>query len=107
MNQMKQIKTSTLNTKKWTLESSFKNEAEILSAVEFAIAEGDAYFLASLLGILAKKHGVADVAQKTGLSRTAIYSTLSPKGNPETATLLRILPALGLRMRIEPIVAAS
>ena len=38
------------------------------------------------------------VAQETGLGRESLYKSLSPDGNPEFATVLKVVRALGLRL---------
>ena len=39
------------------------------------------------------------VAAEAGLGRESLYKALSPKGNPEFATILKVIRALGLRLR--------
>ena len=38
------------------------------------------------------------IAAATGLSRESLYRSLSPTGNPELATILKVVIALGLRL---------
>jgi len=45
---------------------------------------------------------MSEVARRTGLGRESLYKALSPSGNPELATVLRVLAALGLRLRAVP-----
>lgn len=56
-------------------------------------------FLMALADV-AKAHGVASVASEAHIAREALYRVLSEKGNPELATLLSVLSALGLRIKI-------
>ena len=42
--------------------------------------------------------GISALAEQTGLNRESLYKTLSPEGNPELATLLKIVRVLGLRL---------
>ena len=39
------------------------------------------------------------VAQETGLGRESLYKSLSAEGNPEFATVLKVVSALGLRLQ--------
>lgn len=57
-------------------------------------------FLMALKDV-AKVHGLANVAHDSKITREALYRVLSDKGNPELATLLSVLSALGLRIKIE------
>ena len=41
----------------------------------------------------------AVVAQETGLGRESLYKSLSADGNPEFATVLKVVRALGLRLQ--------
>ena len=68
-----------------------------------ALEEGDPAYLANVLGIIARARGMTDTASKAGVTREALYKALSPTGDPKLSTLLGVLRALGLRMRLEPI----
>ena len=59
---------------------------------------GDAGDIAAALGNVARARGMTTIAAATGLSREALYRTLSIDGNPELATLLKIMSALGLQL---------
>ena len=49
--------------------------------------------------------GIGKLAENTKLSRTSLYKTLSPAGNPELGTLELILAAFGIRIGFFPIPA--
>jgi probable addiction module antidote protein len=40
---------------------------------------------------------MTEIARKSGLGRVSLYKALSPDGNPEFATILKVVHALGLR----------
>lgn len=46
--------------------------------------------------------GLGAVAAQAGISREALYRSLSPKGNPTLKTLLAVLKAVGMRLSVEP-----
>ena len=46
--------------------------------------------------------GLATVAREAGISREALYRSLSPDGNPTLKTLLAVLNAVGMRLSVEP-----
>ena len=46
--------------------------------------------------------GFGMVAEQVGISREALYRSLSPKGNPTLKTLLAVLKAVGMRLSVEP-----
>jgi probable addiction module antidote protein len=50
------------------------------------------------LGVIARARGMSQIARKTGLGRESLYKALSPDGNPEFSTVLKVVRALGLRL---------
>ena len=51
------------------------------------------------LGDIARARRMTVVAQETGLGRESLYKSLSADGNPEFATVLKVVSALGLRLQ--------
>jgi len=77
----------------------------MLAYLEGAFADGDAAEISDALGVVARARGMSRVAEDTGLTRQALYKALSSDGNPEFATVLKVLRALGLRLHPEPAAA--
>lgn len=73
----------------------------IQAYINEAVDTGDAAFIAESLGVVAKAQGMANLAERTGLSRETLYRTLSKKGNPNLKTLLSIMGALGLSFNVK------
>jgi probable addiction module antidote protein len=67
-----------------------------------AAAFGEAPFFAHALGTAARAKGMTQVARATGLSRESLYKALSMEGNPEFATILKVIDALGLQLAVVP-----
>ena len=75
------------------------DQADLLSD---ALDAADPRYIAYALGAVARaRGGIAKLAQDTGLSRQALHKALSEDGNPTLETVLRVLKALGLHMKIE------
>jgi probable addiction module antidote protein len=51
----------------------------------------------------ARAKGMTQLARATGLGRERLYKALSPQGNPEFATVLKVLCALGMTLKAIPI----
>ncbi|HVZ85282.1 MAG TPA: hypothetical protein VG893_16515 [Terracidiphilus sp.] len=51
--------------------------------------------------------GLGAIATSAGLSREALYRSLSPKGNPTLKTLVAVLKPMGLRLSVVPAPAAK
>ena len=75
----------------------FAHTAAYLDAV---LEDGDPDLLKAALGDIARAKGMTEIAQTTGLGRANLYKALSPDGNPEFATVVRVLNALGLRLSV-------
>ena len=73
---------------------------EYLSQV---LDDGDMEEAKRALGYVAKAKGMAAIAELTGLGRESLYKTLKPETKPRFDTMLRILHAAGLRLKVEPI----
>ncbi len=79
-------------------------------AVEYlkaALAELDdpdnrAAGLLALRNVAEAYGGLGRVAAQAGISREALYRSLSPKGNPTLRTLLAVLKSVGMRLSVEP-----
>lgn len=67
-----------------------------------ALEAKDAAQIAQALGTLARAKGMREVAKKTGLSREGLYKILSENGNPQIATILRVLRVLGVELVAQP-----
>jgi probable addiction module antidote protein len=78
-----------------------RHAAEYLAA---ALEDGDPAVITAALGDIARSKGMAAVACKAGLGRESLYKALSSNGNPEFATVLRVLRALGLKLKAVPAV---
>jgi probable addiction module antidote protein len=70
----------------------------------FEEAPYDAAFLAKALGDIARAKGMTQVARDAGLSRESLYEALSGERSPDFETILRVLGALGLRLRTSVVV---
>jgi probable addiction module antidote protein len=77
--------------------------AEILSTPErieeFLIAAfetEDPAFIAKALGTAARAQSITELARKAGMTRAALYRAFNGETNPEFATILKIMHAMGL-----------
>jgi probable addiction module antidote protein len=79
--------------------ADYLNTAEAISAyLEDMFESEDPELIAHALGTVARAKGMAEVARKTGLSRESLYKALSAEGNPEFATILKVMKALDLKI---------
>jgi probable addiction module antidote protein len=79
----------------------FRTPAAQAHLLTEAMASGDAGHIAEAVGIVARQHGIADLAKQTGLNRQALYAALSQDGNPTLSTVLKVLAALNLVLTVQ------
>jgi probable addiction module antidote protein len=79
--------------------ADYLDSAEAIATyLEVVFEEDDPAFIAHALGNVARSKGMSEIARKTGLSRESLYKALSAEGNPEFATILKVLRALDLKL---------
>ncbi len=82
----------------WDVVEHLKTEEEMAAYLEAALEDGDPGLIAAALGDIARAKGMSQIARDAGLGRESLYKALSPEGNPEFATVLRVVRAVGLRL---------
>ena len=70
-------------------------------------ANGDAGFIAKALGDIARAKGMSQVARDAGLSRESLYKALSGDRSPAFDTILKVIGALGLKLRAEAVLTTE
>ena len=91
-----------IETTPWDPAEYMDSEEDMAAYLQAALEEGDASLVAAALGDIARAKGMTQIAKETGLGRESLYKALSPSGNPEFATILRVVAALGLRLNATP-----
>ncbi|MEO1148803.1 MAG: addiction module antidote protein [Cyanobacteria bacterium J06638_22] len=87
----------------WDPAEHLETKEDMAAYLEAALEDGDPSVLAAALGDIARSKGMTHIARETGLGRESLYKALSFEGNPEFATVLKVLQALGLRLQVIPI----
>ena len=90
-------------TSPYDVAEHLRTPEEMAAYLEASIeeADGDAAFVAKALGDIARAKGMSQVACDAGLSRESLYKALSGERNPSLDTVLRVVGALGLKLRAE------
>lgn len=92
------MKKKTAKTRLWDPAEHMTTEADMAAYLEAALDDGDPALVAAALGDIARAKGMSMVARETGLGRESLYKALSPEGNPEFSTVLKVVRSLGLRL---------
>lgn len=85
-------------TRPWDAAEHLETAEDMAAYLEAALEEGDPALIAAAMGDIARAKGITQISRETGLGRESLYKALSPEGNPEFATVLKVLRALGLRL---------
>jgi probable addiction module antidote protein len=70
--------------------------------LSIVLTDGDPAEVRDALNLVARAQGMSEVAKAAGVTREGLYKTLGENGNPEFATILRIIGAMGIRLTPEP-----
>lgn len=94
------------NYQDWLIEK-LKDRKEAIAYLNVALEEslkGDKesqrLFLIALRNVVEAYGGMGTVAKKTGMGRESLYKSLSKTGNPKWHTLVLLVTALGLKLRL-------
>ena len=94
---------ATNQTYPWDAAEHLETKEDIAAYLEAALEDGDPSLVVAALGDIARSKGMTNIARETGLGRESLYKALSIEGNPEFATVLKVLQSLGLRLQVVPI----
>lgn len=90
----------TVELTQWDSADHLKTKADIAAYLEVVFEQGDAALITHALGVIARAEGMTALAKQAGLTRASLYKALSGDGNPEFATVLKIVHALGLKLTV-------
>jgi len=88
---------------RWDAADTLKTDEDAALYFQACLEEdpGDGSLIRAALGDIARARGMSQLARETGLSREGLYQALSAKGNPEFGTIMKVIRALGLKLRTE------
>jgi probable addiction module antidote protein len=88
--------------KQWDTAEFLDDQADIDAYLQVAFESGDPHQITKALGNAARANSMLEVANKTGLTREHLYTSLSESGNPTLQTLTKIMDALGYQLSFVP-----
>src|SRR5688500_2245879 len=72
-----------------------ESQAELLAD---AFESGNATYITHALGVVARARGMTSIAKEAGVTREALYRSLSESGDPRLSTLIGVMKALGVQL---------
>ena len=68
--------------------------------LDAAVEDGDPAVIAAAFRDVARARGMSGVAKGAGLTRDALYKSLTKDGDPRLSTLMGVIKALGVKITI-------
>jgi probable addiction module antidote protein len=89
---------------RWDAADDLKTDEDIAAYFAICVEEdpGDGSLIRAALGDIARARSMSQLAKDTGLAREGLYKALSAEGNPEFATIMKVIKALGLSLHASP-----
>jgi len=76
-----------------------KTEEDIAAYLNIVLEEGDGAELAHALGVIARAKGMTEIAEKSGITREALYKALRPNAQPRFDTVYKVMQAMGIKLQ--------
>jgi probable addiction module antidote protein len=100
MKKTKRKSAAKVKTIPWDSAAYLKTDEDIANYLEAVFEDGDPALINHAFGVVARAKGMAQIAKATGLGRESLYKALSAQGNPEFSTVLKVIRALGLKLKV-------
>lgn len=81
----------------------FDTEEAQADLIADALESGDARYIAQALGVVARAHGMTQIAKDAGVTREGLYKALREGGDPKLSTLLGVMKSLGMKLSAKPL----
>ena len=91
-----------LKTTPYDSAAYLKSERDIAAYLDAALEDGEPALIRHALNVIARERGMTQIARDSGVTRESLYRALGENGNPEFTTVLKVVHALGLRLRTRP-----
>ena len=84
----------------WDPATHLNTIEDVAAYLEAALQDADPQVIAAALGDIARAKGMSQIAREAGVGRESLYKSLSATGNPELATVLKVISVLGLQLHV-------
>ncbi len=89
-----------ITVRPWDVTRYLDSDEAIALYLDAVLEEDDPVLLAAALGDVARAKGMTSVSRETGLGRESLYKALSSTGNPEFATVHKVIRSFGLKLHV-------
>ena len=87
---------------RWDVTDHLHTAEDARLYLEAAFEEdlGDGRLIRAALSDIARASNMSQLARQVGMSREGLYKALSENGNPNFNMMMKIISALGMRLRV-------
>lgn len=90
---------------KWDMADYIETPEDVIVYLSTALEEGEPADVINVIGAIARSKGMTKLAKEVGVSREALYTSLSEKGNPSFITIFNLLRSMGIALQAQKISA--
>ena len=85
----------------WDMADDIKNAEDVILYLSTVLEEGEPVDVINVIGAIARSKGMTKLAKEAGVTREALYNSLSEKGNPSFITVFNVLRAMGIVLKAQ------
>ncbi|MGP1510591.1 MAG: addiction module antidote protein [Treponema lecithinolyticum] len=85
----------------WDMADYIKTPEDVILYLSTALEEGKPVDVINVIGAIARSKGMTKLAKEIGVTREALYTSLSEKGNPSFITVLNVLRSMGIVLKAQ------
>lgn len=97
----------TPETLPWDAASSLRTREDVVTYLDAALEDGDAATISCALANILRSAGLTRAIVDSGVTRAELRGTVTASGDPGLTTLLMLVRALGLELRVLPVSDAA
>ena len=90
-----------MKVSKWDMADNIKSAEDVMIYLSTVLEMGEPADVINVIGAIARSKGMTKLAKEAGVSREALYTSLSENGNPSFITVLNILRLMGIVLKAE------
>lgn len=90
-----------MKVSKWDMADNIKSAEDVMIYLSTVLEMGEPADVINVIGAIARSKGMTKLAKEVGVSREALYTSLSENGNPSFITVLNILRSMGIVLKAE------
>ncbi len=85
---------------RWDPVDHLRSQEDMAMYLDACLEEdpGDGSVVRAALNDIARAQGMTQLAKASGITREGLYKALSPTGNPEFSTILKVIKALKIKL---------